>query len=143
MDPLLFHTPNGGEMEITGGVTALTAGYANAAYLSMFGGNEQDSGDDDTKTKQWWANLTESAPERQYRSRTQYLLKSLPAVPANLRAIEDAIEGDLAWFVDLGIATLVAGTARLVGVNRVSIEARITIEDEVQTFKLERPWGQA
>jgi phage gp46-like protein len=140
-DALMFHVPDGGEVEITNGLLKTTEGYETAAYLSLFGGNEQDGGDEDTARKQWWGNSTESDPARHYRSRTQYLLRSLPAVPANLRALEDAGEGDLAWFVEREIATLVAVTVRLTGINRVRIEARIDIDGTTHRFLFDRSWG--
>lgn len=123
-DVLLFQTNDDGEIEVENGRATLTGGLETAAYLSLFGGNEPDSGRaDDPLT--WWGNLAETQPERQYRSETQYLLRSLPAIPANLRRLEQAAERDLAWMVSVNAAASVSATASIPARNRVRLVVRI------------------
>jgi hypothetical protein len=96
-EPLLMCLPDGGEIQIESGEPLMSDGLENAAFLSLFGGNTEDSGRSDDNAKQWWGNLSETIPERRYRSETQNLLRSLPAVPGNLQKLEDAVERDLDW----------------------------------------------
>lgn len=132
-DVLLRHTADGGSITITGGLCQLSEGLETASYLSMFGGNEQDAGDADT-TLQWWGNIEETEAARTYRGETQNLIKSLPAVPANLLRIEQAAERDHAWMIEAGIATAVKVTARIPALNRVAVDVEITTLAEVVQF---------
>lgn len=119
-DVLLRHTDNGGEITLQGGLLLMSEGLETAAYLSLFGGNEDDPGGEDTSL-QWWGNLLETESERQYRSETQRLLQSLPAIPANLRRFEQAAGRDLKWMVETGLAQSVTAEATIPGVNRVAL----------------------
>lgn len=119
-DVLLRQTNDGGDITLQGGLVLMAEGLETAAFLSMFGGNEDDPGETDT-TRQWWGNLLEAEPERAYRSETQYLVKSLPAVPLNLRRIEQAASRDLQWMLDTGLAQSIDVEATIPAVNRVRI----------------------
>lgn len=145
MDVLLFQSPDGGNITCQAGQVEMTEdGLASAAYLSLFGGNEDDTGSDGDKPKQWWGNVDEPDVQKHYRSETQALLHALPAVPENLKRIEDAAESDLAWFVERGIASSVAVEARMPGVNRIRLEVLIVVQDEEFRMVFERDWqGQA
>lgn len=124
-DVLLRQTNDGGDITAEAGLLAMSDGLETAAYLSLFGGNEQDPGDADS-AESWWGNVGELEPARQYRSETQYLLRSLPAVPANLRRIEEAAERDLEWMLDSGIAKSIAVSASIPELNRVRVDVIIT-----------------
>ena len=79
---------DGGEITWVGGQPLTASGLETAAYLSLFGGNQEDSGLADGEAKQWWANFEEPVAERRQRSQTQALLAGLPATPFNLRRVE-------------------------------------------------------
>jgi hypothetical protein len=66
----------------------MSGGLETSAYLSLFGGNEDDAGLSD-KTMQWWGNVG-AEQAKQYRSETQNLLKSLPLTSSNLLRVEAA-----------------------------------------------------
>ena len=132
-DVLLYQTNDDGDINVDGGIVAMSGGLETAAYLSLFGGNEQDDGRKDNPL-QWWGNLGEE-PERQYRSETQYLLRSVPAIPANLRRIEEAAVRDLGWFVSSGAATSVSAAANMPGLNKVRLV--VTIEANGQPAVIE------
>jgi phage gp46-like protein len=119
-DVLLRQTDDGGDITIQGGLLLMSEGLETAAYLSLFGGNEDDPAATDP-TLQWWGNLLETEPERSYRSETQFLLASLPLIPANLRRIEQAASRDLQWMLDTEIAQTVTVEATMPGLNRVRI----------------------
>jgi phage gp46-like protein len=119
-DVLLRQTNDGGDITPQGGQLLMSEGLETAAYLSLFGGNEDDPAEGDT-TLQWWGNLLDSEPERAYRSETQFLLKSLPAIPVNLRRIEQAASRDLAWMLDTGVAQSITVEATIPAVSRVRV----------------------
>lgn len=93
-DVLMYHTAGGGNLYAHEGEIVLTDGLEVAAYLSLFGGNEDDDGSRDSR-RQWWGNQGEPV-ERQYRSETQYTVRSLPQTVQSLRRVTSAAERDLA-----------------------------------------------
>jgi phage gp46-like protein len=125
-DVLLRQTDDGGEITVDNGLALMSDGLETAAYLSLFGGNDDDAGDAASERRQWWGNLDETERASRYRSETQYLLASgLPAVPANLRRFEQAAGRDLAWLVETGTARSVAVSASIPALNRVHFEVDI------------------
>lgn len=133
-DVLLRHFADGGDIEYINGQATMSDGLETSAYLSLFGGNERDSGLEDGDTLQWWGNLAERDPSSIYRSQTQHLLRSIALVPSNLKRLEDAADADLAWYTDSGLATFAGAVVSLVGVNRVDYDVRIEIADESFEF---------
>lgn len=132
-DVLLRQTSDGGDITLEGGLLLMSEGLETAAYLSLFGGNEDDPGDAGASTLQWWGNLLETDAARTYRSETQYLIKSLPAIPANLRRIEQAAARDLQWMLDTATALSVTVEATIPALNRVRINLTIdTTTDRVE-----------
>ncbi len=132
-DVLLRQSNDGGDITIENGLVLLSEGLEPAVFLSLFGGNEDDPGDADT-TQQWWGNIGETAPERTYRSETQHLIKSLPAIPANLRRIEQAAARDLQWMLDTGEAESVSVEATIPELNRV--RTNVTIQTTTERIEL-------
>ena len=115
-DVILGQTPDDGEISVVGGLVGMSGGLETAAYLSLFGGNEEG---------EWWANFSESDPLRRYDSETQAVLDGLPATSGNLLKLEDAAERDLAWFVSEGVAKEVTVSATMPGLNRVNLTINI------------------
>jgi phage gp46-like protein len=138
-DARLIHTADGGEIEFVNGVLTLDDGLLTAAYLSLFGGNTADSGLAADDRRQWWGNLTEPDPRRRYRSETQYLLRSIPATPNNLKRVQAAAERDLAWMLEL-IASTVSVRVTIPGVNRVRIAGNIVVDDSPYQFAFSNEW---
>lgn len=138
-DVLLFQTNDNGEMEIEGGLVTLTPGLDTAAYLSLFGGNWKDDGSQNNR-QTWWGNLGEIGTTGQYRSETQYLLGTVPAIPRNLRRIEDAAARDLQWLLDESIASSLTVSASLIGQNRVKIGVVIRAEGDESQFSYTENW---
>ena len=135
-DVVLFQSLNDGDIEVIDGVVTMNGGLQTAAYLSLFGGNLEDDGV--TAGGNWWGNLEEVEPARKYRSETQRLLNSIPAVSGNLLLIQAAAERDLAWFLAEGVAVSVAVSVALTGVKRIEITVNIDGNAEV-TFA--ENWG--
>lgn len=138
-DVLLFQSPDNGEMEIEGGLVTLTPGLDTAAYLSLFGGNWKDDGSQNNR-QTWWGNLDESEPSKRYRSETQFLLGTIPAISRNLRRIEDAATRDLQWLLDESVASSLTVSASLIGLNRVKIEIVIRAEGDESQFSYTENW---
>lgn len=139
-DVALRHEPDGGEIESVAGQVVVNDGLETAVYLSLFGGNEQDSGIEGDDPKQWWGNLSEPEAARRYRSETQHLLRSLPATSSNLRRVEDAAGRDLAWMVGT-IAKSAEATATIPALNTVQIDIAIVIDDRRFEFRFTESWG--
>lgn len=138
MDARHYHAPDGGELTIENGQVELADGLETAVYLSLWGGNERDSGSDGDTPLMWWGSIGEPE-ERQYRSQTQSLLRALPAVPFNLRRIEDAALADLAWMTN-SLAKSVTVTARIPLLNTVQIDTAINIDGQVVSFSFASGW---
>lgn len=139
-DVRLLLTDDGGEMVITNGVVAMSDGLFEAVYLSCFGGNERDTGLEGDRN-QWWGNFGETRRERQYRSETQHLLRSIPAIPANLKRVQEAAERDLSWMVETKLATLVSALASMPAVNRVRLRLNVMIGDVRFEPVINERWG--
>lgn len=137
-DVKLFQTIDDGNITIENGITEMSGGLETAAYLALFGGNEEDDGRDENPNN-WWGNIGEE-PAKQYRSETQYMLRSLPATTGNLGRLEDAAIRDLQFFLDENIAssvTVVAGIPRL---NRIKLTIAIEAEGEESNFEFTENW---
>lgn len=118
-------------------------GVESAVYLSLLGGNADDSGDQGEDANTWWANLNETEEEKQLRSKTGFLLRRLPATPSNLVRIEDANTKDLAWMVDTKLASLVDSKCSMPARNSVTMAITVIIDGIEYTKAYTRQWGQA
>lgn len=150
MDVRLFQTDDGGDVAFSSPNATITdleldPGLETASYLSMFGGNERDSGlgtigeAGSPVRLQWWGNLGEP-PSRQMRSETGHLLLSLPAISANLLKIEDAVTRDHQWFLDEGLASEVEASASLIAKDKIRIQVRLVVEGEELVFLFQTQW---
>ncbi len=135
-DVALLHENDGGNIEVERGRFSTANGLFNAVYLSLFGGNERDSGDSVDDPLEWWGNKIEPVASRRYRSETQALLKDLPLVPSTRRRFEDAATRDLAWLTEDGRADFVAVTCSIPGLNRLAFSIKIEVDDELYAFSL-------
>lgn len=128
-DVLLFQTDDGGDIEVENGVVTMASGLSTSAYLSLFGGNENGVN--------WWGDVGE-LPERRYPSDTQRLLKSIPAIPANLKRVEDAVLRDLKWMLSKSVASETEVSATMPGLNKVKIT--VTVNGD-QTLEFVENWS--
>lgn len=137
-DVLLSQTNDGGEIQFVAGQVVMTDGLDVGVYLS-FGGNEDDSGGDDTVAQEWWGNKGETDAAKRYRSELQFLLRSIPAIPANLRRLEDAATRDLAWMLE-SLADDVTVFVKMPALNTVNIAITVTIDDKAFNFAFSSAW---
>ena len=136
MDVLLFQTVDDGDITVRDGIVDMTIGLETAVYLSLFGGNQDDNGLTDSSAT-WWGNIDENREAYQYRSETANLLESLPAIPANLLRVEEAVKRDTSWLVSGDYAASVTVTASMPSLNRIQID--VDIDASSYTFASE--WG--
>jgi len=87
-DVLIKQTPDGGAIDIQGGLVEMTGGFESAFYLALFGGEKDDDGTQDSKNN-WWGNLVEEEPSLIVRSRTQHILITLVPISGNLIRLEN------------------------------------------------------
>ena len=135
----LFQTDDDGDIIVVNGVVEMTGGFETAAYLSLFGGNEDDDGRADSNLV-WWGNLAEVDPAERYVSVTQNLLQALAATSANLRRIEDAAKQDLQWFLDKSIASSINVVASIPALNRLKLDISIEADGEESRFEFVENW---
>lgn len=133
MDVVLYQSADGGEITCTNGVIAIDDGVATSVFLSLFGGNEDDAGDDAEKHLEWWGNKVETSESKKLRSRLQYLLRNQPATSGTLLLFEDAAKLDLQWVLDTKLADSLEVSASIPKRNWVKIEVKIEIQDELYT----------
>ena len=127
-DVLLCQTINNGDINLEAGVVELSAGLETAAYLSMFGGSD------------WWGNVDEALPERQYTAKTQLLLETLHPSSKNLLRIEEAAKADLNWFITVGAASSVEAVATIPKLNQVKLTVSIRAEGQESDFEFTENW---
>lgn len=138
-DVRLTQTSGAGEIVVVGGVVEMTAGLETSAYLSLFGGNDDDDGTQESNL-QWWGNTDELDPAKKYRAETQFLINGLPTTSANLLLIEQAANRDLGWMLTEGVASSVDIVATIPTLNRLDITVTITAEGDESTFKFSQNW---
>jgi len=138
-DPLLYQTTDGGNINVVNGIFEMSGGLDTAAYLSLFGGNEDDDGRNDNSFT-WWGNIDEIDKAKHYRSETQNLLQSLPATSNNLRRIKEAAKRDLQWMLDKKVATTIEATVTIPTLNAVKITIVIGALGESLNFEFIENW---
>lgn len=134
----LYQTPDGGEINSVNGDLEQSGGLATSVYLLLFGGNSDDPGESDL-TKSWWGNAGESDLNKVYRSRTQYLLSSLPINSANLNRIRNAVEQDLVPLTSDGTLVITGIGVGIPGLNQVHIR----IDTETESLEYIEAWERA
>jgi len=132
-DVLVIQTDDGGDIICEAGQIEMDDGVQTAVFISLFGANEDDTGDDDTKSLEWWANKVATNANEKLRSRTQSLLRGMALTSASLQLIEDAAAQDLQWMLDTKLADAVVPSASITAVNTVKIDVKIEIQDKVLT----------
>lgn len=109
-DILIQQTVDDGEIDVVNGVVMMTEAPDSAAYISLFGGNQDGSA--------WWG-------DDQITSRTQSLLDQLPPTSGNLLRLTDAVKQDLAWMTQAPYGWSVDASAFIPELNRVTLVATI------------------
>ena len=142
-DVILISTTDGGDLNMTGGLIKMTGGFESAAFISLFGGNDEDDGTDAAAPLEWWGNkLEDDNPDRKLTSRTQNILRGFPATPGNLNRIEqEGIRPDLAWMQAEGIVDEFIINLSIPEKNRIKMEIE-ALKDRETVFntQFEKNW---
>jgi len=138
-DISLFQTPDGGDITVDSGIVIMGGGLNTAVYLSLFGGNEDDDGRPNNSAN-WWGNIGEENPSREYHSETQNLLQGLPATTGNLKRLQDAAVRDLAWMLNDSAASYINVVASIPGVNKIKLTIDIEALGQESRFEFVENW---
>ena len=117
----------------------MTAGLGVAAYLALMGGNQLDTGRPGDK-KNWWGNIDEIDPSKEYHSETQLVLDGLPATSGNLVVLQNAANRDLSFFLTENIASSVDVFVAIVAPKRVEFAIDIQAEGAKTEFRFTENW---
>jgi phage gp46-like protein len=125
-DILLIDTADGGDIVIEEGLVKGDRAFNTAVYISLFGGNKNDSGKVKTR-KTWWGNTLKSTPvNEKIASRLQAVISAMPLTVKNVREAETAAELDLAWMIKEGIAEKIEASGTTEGKNRFRLLVKIS-----------------
>lgn len=138
-DVILFQTLDDGDITVEEGIVEMDGGFRTAGYLSLFGGNESDDGSEDNSLE-YWGNAIGDDPNDRQVSRTQFLLRSIPATSGNLLRIEDAAKEDLQWLIDIKAASSIEVVVSIPALNRVRIVITIEALGEESSFEFVENW---
>lgn len=138
-DVVIYQGIDDGEISVNNGIVFMDGGLQTAVYLSLFGGNEDDNGLENNKLG-WWGNIDEALPSRKYVSRTQNILQAIPATSANLLKVEQAIEKDLEWLLNDGIATSFDIELSIPSINKIDILLTIIRVESTQDLTFSANW---
>ncbi len=141
-DIRIYQAADGGEIDVKNGEPFTADGLESSAYLSLFGGNQEDSGLTDGEPKQWWANVEEPVAERRMRSELQSVLRGMPATPFNLIRAEDAAMNDLAWMVK-ALEAKVSVEASIPALEEIGLHVEIQIGTNLYPFDFKSKWAPA
>jgi phage gp46-like protein len=123
-DLLLMDTPDGGDIVIEDGLLKGDRAFSTVVYISLFGGNKDDSGKVKTR-KTWWGNTLRSTPENEkITSRLQAVITAMPLTVKNIKEAETAAEMDLAWLIKEGIAEEIEASGATEGKNRFRLTVK-------------------
>jgi phage gp46-like protein len=129
-DVRLYQTADGGEIDVVAGQVVMDDELATAVFLSLFGGNQEDSGSDGDMPREWWGNKLAPDEAEKLRSETQHLIAKIPVTSGNLRRFQDAAQRDLAWMVAAGVATAVAVRVVVPTINELRFDVAILVNGE-------------
>jgi phage gp46-like protein len=124
------------------GIIIADNNYSTPIYLSLFGGNKDDSGVVKTN-KTWWGNtLKGTGKNEKLVSRFQHIIRSMPLTVKNIRNAESAAGLDLAWMVEEGLADTVEASGSTKGEKRFHMEIHLIKSGaSIFDYNLDTVWG--
>lgn len=140
IDIKLISTPDGGELDTSSGGIGIDRTAETAILISLEGGNYDDTGDPSSDSKQWWGNYTTKDTAEHIRSRTQAVLRGMPATVSNLQELTNAVLLDLAWASGGVVFDKIFAKSKLVGRNRALIELDTEQDGQTVRYAIRAPW---
>lgn len=127
-DLKLNQTLDGYEVAFEDGLFLSDKTFANAVRISLFGGNEEDSGKVKNRVG-WWGNYVDCGDsDRKVVSRFQYATNGTPLTFTKLKeAIAEAKE-DLQWLIDSGACDDIQLSASITSSKRIDLKVEIIID---------------
>lgn len=139
-DVYLQNDNDGGEITVINGEMLMTGGLEDAVFLSLYGGNIKDTGEENSSFT-WWGNLLDNnEKDDKYISRTQYLLNNIAATPANLLRLDEAVNADLAWMLERKIVSSIEVESTIPDYNKINIKITIEANGKEETFEFTDNW---
>ncbi|AAQ96552.1 hypothetical protein [Vibrio phage VP16C] len=129
-DVWMYQTVDDGNVYPVNGDLYRTDGLETAVYLSLYGGNPEDNGQDANRLG-WWGNADQDDPARQMVSRFQHLVEGIPLTSGNVQRLEDAAAADLEWLSSLGYDVRTSG--RIAGKDKLHMTINIDGDEFVIT----------
>lgn len=130
-DLAIIETLNGGDLQLVGNDLAVVYGVENMPYLSMFGGNIDESTVNQNANQptseqnfDWWGNnlLMKNNSSTQFISQTEKTLNNTQLNSAGRVTIENAIASDLQF---LATSAKIKVTAVIVATDKININIEI------------------
>lgn len=130
-DVLLYDTLDGAEIEIENELVMSDEGFRTAVYLSLFGGNSDDTGEV-VNNKTWWGNCLDGVLESEKLvGRFVAFVRSVPMSSKNIALAESKAWQDLQWFLDDGIADSVEVEITSGEKNKINLSVEIEKDGEI------------
>lgn len=128
-DLLLFQSLDGGNINVDNGIVQMTQGLETAVYLSLF------------SPEDWYGNYTVDINSGKLQSKTDAIITTYPQTSKYYQLLTQAIDSDLKWLIDEGLANAITSSVTAEKLNRVNIN--ITIEQDSGSTNLTLPveWG--
>lgn len=130
-DVYLYDTQDGSEIEIKNGLVMADEGFRTAVYLSLFGGNSDDTGEV-INNETWWGNCLDNLSENEKLiGRFDAYVKSVPMTSRNIVVAEEKAKQDLQWIIDDGIADSVEVEITSGEKNKINLSVKIGKAGEI------------
>ena len=141
-DVLIFDSIDGADISVINGLVTMDNGFNSAVYLSLFGGDEDDTGEV-VNNNTWWGNKLQNMSENEKLvSRFQAFIKSVPLTSKNILLAEEKVEQDLQWMVDDGIADSIESVISVVGKKEINLTITVSKYGEViEAGNYSLQWG--
>lgn len=141
-DVLLFDAQDGAEISIINGLITMDKGFNSAVYLSLFGGDKDDTGEV-VNNNTWWGNKIQNiSGNEKLVSRFQAFITSVPLITKNVELAEHKVKQDLQWMIDDGIADSIEAEIQVVGRKDINLKIVIAKYGEViEAGNYSLQWG--
>lgn len=137
-DLAIIETGNGGDLQLVANDLAIVNGIENMPYLGMFGGNQEQSKE---QNLDWWGNnvLMPGNKSTQLNSTVERIINTTPLTSAGRLTIENAIKKDLEFLNDFATIKV---TVSVVDTDRIDVNILVNqnlSNQKIITIKFKKP----